>query len=140
MTGYVQDNGDSSRLLSHGYHRAGGRIGRSGRDPRTGGAGAQHPDRYTEVFYEDLHTAPEATTAKLLQFLGVDDSEASVEACLRAGSFDRLSGGRQRGDEQADAFYRKGTVGDWRNHFDDQCVNVFMQQAGATLTALGYEA
>ena len=103
-------------------------------------AGAAHPDQFTEVFYEDLHTHPEETTARLLRFLGVDASDASIEACLRAGSFDRLSGGRQRGEEENGAFYRKGTVGDWRNHFDERCVEVFMQQAGDMLEQLGYAA
>jgi len=103
-------------------------------------AGELFPDRYLEVRYESLHETPLETTQQLLGFLGVDASEQAARACIDAGAFDRLSGGRDRGQEDKSAFFRKGQVGDWRNHFDSDCEQVFQQCAGPTLAALGYAA
>lgn len=98
------------------------------------------PDRYHEIKYEDLHTQPRQALRSLLRFLEVDDSDAAIDACEQAGQFRLLSGGRQRGQEQPDAFYRKGVAGDWKNHFDEACTRIFMQHAGDLLRSLGYEA
>lgn len=100
--------------------------------------GQAHPDRYHEMRYERLHAAPAETVAGLLAFLGVEDSAASVEACLDAGAFEKLSGGRKQGDADAGSFFRKGVVGDWREHFDDAAMTAFRQHGGALADALGY--
>ncbi|MEX0885481.1 MAG: sulfotransferase [Phycisphaeraceae bacterium] len=100
--------------------------------------GEQRPEQYLEVSYEQLQADPQPTVARLLAFLGVDASEAEVRTCIDAGDFRRLSGGRAQGEEARDDFYRKGTAGDWRNHFDARCEAVFMQHAGDLLQQLGY--
>jgi Sulfotransferase family len=79
------------------------------------------------VRYEDMHHDEAGIIQSCLKHLGVDRSEASVQSCRQAGSFEKLSGGRQRGQTDAKSFYRSGTVGDWRNHLDPelarQCCN-----------------
>ena len=100
--------------------------------------GQQHPKLYHELRYEQLHADPEATIARLLRFLDVDASPGAVGACLEAGAFERRSQGRPRGTEDRQAFYRKGIVGDWRNHFDGAATATFKQHAGALLAELGY--
>lgn len=100
--------------------------------------GHAHPDRYHEVRYEQLHAASAETVGALLGFLGLDDGAASVEACLEAGAFDRLSGGRKQGEADAASFYRKGVVGDWRAQFDDAALAAFRQHGGALADELGY--
>lgn len=102
--------------------------------------GAQAPDRYLELRYEDLHADPLGCTSRMLGFLGVDDSDAAVRACVEAGSFESLSAGRPRGQEDASSFFRKGVVGDWRNHFDDEAERTFMRVGGDLLRKLGYAA
>ena len=101
--------------------------------------GQANPQRYMEVRYEDLHADAAQWTQRMLTFLDVDSSEASVQACGNAGSFENLAKGRERGQEDAGSFFRKGIVGDWRNHFDASNEQTFMQHGGELLRQLGYE-
>ena len=63
---------------------------------------------YTEVRYEDLLDHPHAEVGRLLGFLGVDTDETLVEHCVGSASFQKLSKGRRRGQEDPSSFYRKG--------------------------------
>ena len=76
---------------------------------------------------------------EMLEFLGVESSSAMVEQCCHAGSFEKLSCGRIRGHEDRNAFFRKGIIGDWKNHFDQACLDSFMQYGGDLMRELGYE-
>jgi hypothetical protein len=53
--------------------------------------------------------------------------------------FEHLSGGRQPGEEDPRSHYRKGTPGDWRNHFTAEHVAVFKARYPKLLSQLGYE-
>jgi hypothetical protein len=53
--------------------------------------------------------------------------------------FDKLAGGRTAGNEDVKSHYRKGTPGDWRNHFDDEVMAAFKERHGDLVTLLGYE-
>lgn len=96
------------------------------------------PERYFELRYEDLHRQPESILTRLFGFLGVDTSASAATQCREAASFERVSGGRARGDCDPKSFYRKGIIGDWQNHFDQRCLDVFMQHGEQALRALGY--
>lgn len=96
------------------------------------------PERYREVRYEDLHGDPVAVIRSMLSFLGADDSAESIAACREAGSFERLSGGRKRGDEDGTSFYRKGVPGNWKTALDDESLAVFEEHAGDFLRKYGY--
>lgn len=54
-------------------------------------------------------------------------------------SFERISGGRKKGQESKASHFRKGVAGDWRNHFDDAVVAHFKRRTGPLLSLLGYE-
>jgi lipopolysaccharide transport system ATP-binding protein len=54
-------------------------------------------------------------------------------------SFERLSGGRTRGEEDVDSHYRKGIAGDWRNYLTDPVKDAFKERWGELLVATGYE-
>lgn len=101
-------------------------------------AGAVYPQQYIEVRYEDLHRRPEQTIERLLDFLQVETGPQIVERCREAGEFRRLSGDRDRGETDNQAFYRNGQIGDWREHFDDRAIDAFKRSAGQMLEALGY--
>lgn len=58
---------------------------------------------------------------------------------LEASRFNRLTGGRSRGEEDVQSHYRKGTPGDWRNHFTPALVDHFKAEWGDLLIQLGYE-
>ena len=47
------------------------------------------------------------------EFLGVDADGPAVTARVAGASFQALSGGRTRGDEDRHSFFRKGVAGDW---------------------------
>ena len=93
---------------------------------------------YLEVRYEDLLQRPEQEVRRLLEFLGADASEQTVKRCVSAASFERLAGGRSRGQEAA-SFFRKGIAGDWKNTFTEQDKQDFKAVAGDLLIDLGYE-
>ncbi len=97
-----------------------------------------HPAQYTEIKYEELHQDTAAGVMHLLEFLDVDTSEKAVAQCCAAGDFKTLAGGREPGKENRDSHFRKGTIGDWRNHFDAEATEVFERHAGRLLRQLDY--
>jgi hypothetical protein len=96
-------------------------------------------DGYTEVRYEDLLERPNEEVQRLLGFLGVDADETLVEHCVSSASFEKLSRGRERGQEDPSSFYRKGVAGDWKYLFDERDRQVYKEEAGELLIRLGYE-
>lgn len=101
--------------------------------------GKKYPERYHEVRYEDLKSEPDTAIKRLVQFLNVDYSEKSVALCRQNGSFEKLSGGRAPGEEERSSHFRKGITGDWKNHFNNNCIDIFMSYGGELLKELGYE-
>jgi Sulfotransferase family len=94
---------------------------------------------YTEVRYEDLLEHPNEEVERLLGFLGAGTDPGIVEHCVSSASFEKLSRGRERGQEDPSSFYRKGVSGDWKNHFTDEDKRIFKEEAGELLMQLGYE-
>ena len=97
-------------------------------------------DNYAEVRYEDLLTNPREEIGRLLGFLGAAADEATVKGCMEMSSFEKWSGGRERGEEESSSFYRKGVAGDWRNVFTRDDKRVFKRIAGELLIRLAYES
>ncbi len=109
------------------------RVGRTVEDgPRLFG------DRYAEVRYEDLLTRPEEEMGRLLRFLGADAGGENVRRCVGSASFEKLSRGRARGEEDPSSFFRKGVAGDWKEAFTQRDLRVFEGEAGGLLSKLGY--
>jgi hypothetical protein len=96
-------------------------------------------ERYAEVRYEDLLERPHEEVRRLLEFLGAKADEETVRRCVEAASFERLSKGRKRGEEDVTSFFRKGVAGDWRNVFTERDKEIFKEEAGELLIELGYE-
>ena len=94
---------------------------------------------YTEVRYEDLLERPHEEVRRLAGFLGADTREKAVRQAVDAASFEKLSRGRERGQEDTSSFYRKGVAGDWRNYFTARDKEIYKQEAGELLIRLGYE-
>jgi hypothetical protein len=109
------------------------RIGSATKDgPATLGS------NYAEVRYEDLLDNPEREMERLFGHLGADTAGPVVKGCVEAASFEKLSDGRERGEEAA-SFFRKGIAGDWKNTFTKGDKEVFKSVAGDLLVQLGYE-
>ena len=94
---------------------------------------------YTEVRYESLLENAPAETGRLLRFLGAGAGDGVVRRCVEEASFEKLSGGRRRGDEDTTSPLRKGVSGDWRGAFTDKDRRIFKEEAGDLLVRLGYE-
>jgi hypothetical protein len=98
----------------------------------------QNPGRTRQVRYEDIASDPERVLAGLFAFLGVEASKAVLTDVQGEASFEKLSGGRTRGDENRDSFFRKGVSGDWRNHLGEMDDAAFRRIAGGWMQRFGY--
>src|SRR5262249_48390753 len=100
--------------------------------------GAANPARYLEVRYEDLIERPLPILAGAFRFLGVDDDERIVRQCVEAASFEKLSHGRMPRQEDTRSFFRKGVVGDWKNHLDAASRDYIVGKCGELMTRFRY--
>jgi len=112
----------------------GARVGRTVED-----GPALLGSNYAEVRYEDLLQRPEEEMARLLGFLGAGAGDQVVKQCVDAASFEMLSKGRKRGEEDLSSFFRKGVAGDWKNVFTEEDRRIFKREAGELLIRLSYE-
>lgn len=95
-------------------------------------------ERYIEVQYEKLWRTPEPEVDRLFEFIEVAHTRSIIEGCLRLADFSVLSKGRKRGTENRSSFYRKGVIGDWRNHLDAETLDKINSLCGPVLNDLGY--
>lgn len=58
---------------------------------------------------------------------------------LEKKSFENLSNGREKGEEDPEHHFRKGVPGDWVNHFTPEHKRVFKERFNDVLVKLGYE-
>ncbi len=79
----------------------------------------EHPGRCLTMRYEDISQDPLTCLDRLCGYLGASRDPAVLQACCAAADFAKLSGGRPRGQEDRNSFFRRGVPGDWRNHFDE---------------------
>lgn len=106
-------------------------------------AGLAAADRFPhhlDLRYEQVLADQPTHIARLLQFIGAAADAANVSACIEAASFQRLSGGRSRGEEDPRSFYRKATPGDWVNWLTPRQVAIIQSGPRADLMKrLGYD-
>ena len=86
--------------------------------------GRDNPERFLEVFSEDLANEPEPVIRDLFRFLRLDEGEKEISLCLKAGAATAPPG------EDA---------GKWRGRFEDKALAVFRRNAGELLKLLGYD-
>lgn len=105
---------------------------------RAGFEGGNRFERSLMLRYEDLVASPREQIEELLRFLGVEHDPATVRHCVDGASFEALSGGRARGEEDRASFFRKGVAGDWVNWLSDAQVQLILDQAGDLIERAGY--
>ncbi len=69
------------------------------------------------IRYEDLVADTVGTLVRFFDDLGWEMPVDRIEASAGHFTFDRLSEGREPGQADQSAFFRKGVIGDHRNHF-----------------------
>lgn len=94
--------------------------------------------QYHEIRYEAMHADPEGEAGRLFRFLGAGTEQPVVQAALAAASFEKLSGGRRRGEEDATSHYRRGEVGGWAETLTAEELAVYEAIAGPMMDELGY--
>ena len=75
--------------------------------------------------YEALSANPRAVVADMLAYLGMSAPSGTILRMIGEASFekqtarDSKSEGRERGEENIESSFRKGVVGDWKNHIPE---------------------
>lgn len=105
--------------------------------------------RILEIRFEDLTQQPQTHFERIFSFMGLlsDESKTApgtlkpseLAAILDELKFEKLSKGRQPGEENVASHYRKGQAGDWKNHFTPKVKDAFKARHSPLLVRLGYE-
>jgi hypothetical protein len=105
-------------------------------------AGASRADgRLMVVRYEDLIGAGSAAEfTKIFLHCDIPIGGVALQQLLERYSFNRMSGGRARGDEDKLSKYRKGQAGDWVNYFTPAVQSRYDAVTGDLTAILGYPA
>jgi len=91
------------------------------------------------VKFEDL-TGPDSFNHfnELFDFLDIKIPEDELKELLEEYDFNKLSGGRSKGEEKNTSHFRKGVAGDWVNHFDDDISNKMNEVVGDLIQGFAY--
>ena len=96
-----------------------------------------------QVRFETMKENIPFTIRQILEFIGLPQCDpAELDRLCEKYSFESLAG-RKRGESGATIrnqfLLRKGTRGDWKNHFDASTARMFQRRFGRYLRAWGYE-
>lgn len=92
------------------------------------------------VKFESLTGNPEHEMPRIIRdMLGLDVPEEAIIASCRKFAFERLAGGRKRGEEDAKSHFRSGAAGGWRKHFTPAVTEAFKEEFPGLLRLAGYE-
>jgi Sulfotransferase domain len=91
--------------------------------------------RYEQLLTNDLPILERV----LLDQCGLQVFREQFREVVLACRFERLTGGRPRGQEDPTSHNRKGVAGDWRGQFTDRVKTAFKARFGELLIATGYE-
>lgn len=93
--------------------------------------------------YEDMHSHPEASFTKAVQFLQLDKTPQAIKKAISESQIDKLQQheiqhGFSEKPGKAALFFRKGIVGDWENTLTDAQIKQIIQDHGEMMHAFGY--
>lgn len=67
-------------------------------------------------------------------------TERDLREIVERNSFKSMSGGRDRGQQSASSFQRKGVAGDWENFFTPELREMYERVSGQLLAEHGYRS
>ncbi len=97
------------------------------------------PQRTLILRYEELLADAGDCLRRVASLFQLDASEERIRGIVEANSFERMSGGRSRGQGDGTQFVRKGVAGDWVNHFTPEVKEAYKRAVGGFLVEFGYE-
>jgi len=92
-----------------------------------------------KIRYEDLTVDPANTILNSLNGIDVNISKEDINKIDNTLNFSTVANGRLKGVEDKKSHYRKGIIGDFRNHFKDIHYAMCKYRIGDDLIKLGYE-
>jgi hypothetical protein len=91
------------------------------------------------IRYEEMLKDQGDVLVELFKHINVDSSSGTVAGCIEEASFEKMSAGRKRGQEDPTAKVRKGISGEWTRYFTRRDGEIFHRCAGTLLIQSGYE-
>ena len=93
--------------------------------------------------YEDMLDAPNETFGDLIGFLDMESTPERIERAIRFSSFDEMqkqekAKGFREGSQVADAFFRQGNLGGWRDTLTPAQVDAIVERHGEEMAKYGY--
>lgn len=96
-----------------------------------------------ELRYEDMTLNPKETFTKVIDFCGLPLDEEKLERSINSSRMSRLVaqeeryGFKEKG-EKTKKFFRKGVIGDWRNHLSEKQKNTIIKCSKEAMKLYGY--
>lgn len=100
-------------------------------------AHAQSPQSLI-IRYEDLLADPYNTMQQVVKHYGIHTTDDSLQTIIKQNSFEQLSGGRSKGQADTSSFFRSGTSGDWKKHFDGPLTRLYNERLSQFNAQYGY--
>ncbi|QYK47655.1 MAG: sulfotransferase domain-containing protein [Phycisphaeraceae bacterium] len=97
------------------------------------------PNASVILRYEQMLADPRSSVRQVADLFDLPRDEQTIQSLVDRFSFKNMSGGRDRGEQSATQFVRKGVAGDWVNHFTPRVRDAFKQRAGDFFIEFGYE-
>jgi hypothetical protein len=101
------------------------------------------------IKYEDMLSDTENEFKKILKFSGLELNPEKINRALHNASFKNLQQiesmnrdymqQKHNVQDSGYGFVRKGILGDWKNHFDDEMLAVFNSKYSTTMYEIGYK-
>jgi hypothetical protein len=93
--------------------------------------------------YEDMHSQPLETFAGAIRFAGLGHTDEEIRPALEKSRFDRLKETEQESGfcekaPRCKAFFRRGSVGSWRETLNEQQAQRIIVDHGEMMRKLGY--
>lgn len=97
----------------------------------------QQPE-YLYLKYEDLIQDEKGIFKEIFDYCEINISRNAFNEIVERNTFTKITG-RKPGEEDRSSHYRKGIVGDWKNHFSSEVKEDFKRRFGEVLIQTGYE-
>jgi len=90
------------------------------------------------VKYEDLTADPFNKLKEIAVHYGIQTTDDELQYIIKSNSFEKLSGGREKGVTDTSSFFRSGTSGDWKKYFDEETMALYNNLLAGFLIKYGY--